>query len=168
MNNVFGTSPEGIEVAVQLVLDTATPKHGGVLVDQANARNGYVYRAADGWSVEVVGGVLNPHARVFITAGSGGEYGPFGVELFTHLGCEMPTADELEAARLVDENRRVEAAIDAIMEWVVDDEEDTTDVYDKCSHCRAELSLTRGVTYKYPDGSLACGRCAMVDLAKSA
>ena len=167
MNNVFGTSPEGIAVSVQRLLATK-PQHGGVMVEQANALNNSVYRAADGWNVEVVGGVLNPNAHVYITARGGNEYGPFGVELFTHVGCEMPTAAELEAARLADEQRRSDEAIEAAMAWLVAEEDDTTDVYDKCSNCRAELSLTRGVVYKYPDGSLACGRCAMSEMAKSA
>lgn len=168
MSNVFGTSPEGIEVSVQRMLSTGTPRYGGAMVDQANTLSGRVYRARDGWDIEVVGGLLNPKAVVHISKHGTSAHVLAEIELFTHLGREMPTGDELEAARLADENKRAAEAAAAILEWIVEAEEDVTLVYDKCTHCRTELSVTTGVTFKYPDGSLACSRCAMVEIAKSA
>lgn len=167
VNTVWGKlAKDGIEVAVQDFLADRRPMHGGVLVDQANTLSGRIFRASDGWIIEL----CNPFgcdACVYIGCIGSSVVRRAEIELFTHVGCMEPTEQELQAAARVDmelEEKRRAAAVDAELDALFDRiaveyfDAPSIEVASCCSACECELDI-RKFTARLSDGRLLCERC---------
>ena len=109
----------GIEAAVLDALAEREATRGGILVAQVETVSGRVFRARDGWVLEMCGGEDCLHIRLIgSTVARTAE-----LDLFTWIGDERETLAEVEAARLADEaaeNARRAAAADAEFDHLFD------------------------------------------------
>lgn len=176
-NTVCGTlAREGIEVAVQDFMTERKPQHGGELVAQAKTLSGRIFRARDGWVIELCR-KLYPDAHVYIGHISSSVVRKAPIELFDQVGAEELTKAELEAAKEADEaleNARRSAAIDAELEALFrrisaeyPDSPEIEYASSHCSVCGANIDMRKYVV-KLPCGSILCSRCTYRPAAAAA
>lgn len=102
----------GIEAAVLDALAEREATRGGILVAQVETVSGRVFRAKDGWVLELCAGEDALHIRLIgSTVARKAE-----LDLFTYAGDERPTEAEVAAAA-ADDQRKEQARRDAEAEF---------------------------------------------------
>lgn len=101
-----------IESAVTEALKDLEPRHGGMMVAQAETVSGRVFRRSAGWSLELCPGADSLHVQLIGSS----VYRRADLDLFRYAGDERVTDEEMAAAALEDTRReqaRREAEADA-------------------------------------------------------